>query len=120
MLWLCCAVPLCTVSVRGFCEGKVLYAELQASEDMLSDFEWLTYDYYIELQAAREQLQLTELGEVSVLTNRTPGAVLEIILTGCVVYVYEALYPHLTAPTQQRYVQLEQHLRRECIAFNSE
>lgn len=52
----------------------------------------MTYDYYIELQAAREELQLTELGEASGLTNWKAGTVLEIILTGCVVYVYEALY----------------------------
>lgn len=55
---------------------EILCAELQALEDFLGDFEWLTYDYYIELQAAREQLQLTELGEASVLTNHTPGTVL--------------------------------------------
>lgn len=109
----------CVQFQRGIPLKEILCADLQALENLLGDFEWLTYDYYIELQAARVELQLTELGEASGLTNWKPGTVLEIIYTGCVLYVNEALYPLLTAPTQQRYVQVEQHLRRECIALNS-
>lgn len=96
-----CVQQCVPVSVRDFSAGNSV-CRTPGLEDLLGDFEWLTYDYYTKSQVAGEELQLTELGEASVLTNWTPGTVLEIILTGCVVYVYEALYPLLTAPTQQR------------------